>query len=116
MPQQMQPPIMQMPPPHQPHQPHHQMHPPHHQQHQQHQPHQQHQGHQQHQQPHHQYQQHPPQRYNQNPHMGYAHQQEPQNDKGLIFGEKRYKIMVRELWLGGIPEMIDHHYMTEVMS
>lgn len=24
--------------------------------------------------------------------------------------------MVRELWLGGIPEMIDHSYMTEVMS
>lgn len=24
--------------------------------------------------------------------------------------------MVRELWMGGIPEMIDHNYMTNVMS
>jgi hypothetical protein len=30
-------------------------------------------------------------------------QQQPQNDKGEIYGEKKNRIMVRELWLGGIP-------------
>lgn len=24
--------------------------------------------------------------------------------------------MVRELWMGGIPEMMEHKYMSEVMS
>lgn len=29
--------------------------------------------------------------------------QQPQNDKGQIYGVKKNRIMVRELWLGGIP-------------
>lgn len=43
-------------------------------------------------------------------------QQQFQNDKGEIFGEKKNRIMVRELWLGGIPEMIDHAEMAKLMS
>ena len=39
-----------------------------------------------------------------------------QNDKGEIFGEKTQRIMVRELWLGGIPEMMDHQSMSRIMS
>ena len=31
-------------------------------------------------------------------------------------GEKYNKIIVRELWLGGIPEQTDHRYMKDVMS
>ena len=37
------------------------------------------------------------------------------NEKGEIYGEKMHQIMVRELWLGGIPEMINHQTMSSVM-
>ena len=33
----------------------------------------------------------------------YGQNQQYQNDKGEIRGEKLNKIIVRELWLGGIP-------------
>lgn len=38
------------------------------------------------------------------------------NERGEIFGEKEHRIMVRELWLGGIPEMTDQEYMGRTMS
>ncbi len=33
-----------------------------------------------------------------------------------IVGEKPCNILVRELWLGGIPENYDKSYMSQVMS
>jgi hypothetical protein len=31
-------------------------------------------------------------------------------------GEKHNRILVREIWLGGIPELCDKQYMHQLMS
>ena len=46
------------------------------------------------------------------------HNQYQQNvsEPEKIVGEKHQRILVREIWLGGIPEMCDKHYMHQLMS
>ena len=56
----------------------------------------------------------PPGMMMQPPHRYYP--QQSQNENGEIFGEKKNKIMVRQLWLGGIPEQTNHISMGNVMS
>ena len=52
--------------------------------------------------------------------MGYHQQQHVNNvntnEPEKIVGEKQQKILVREIWLGGIPEMCDKVYMHQLMS
>ena len=33
-----------------------------------------------------------------------------------VVGENPYRILVREVWLGGIPELCDKNYMHQLMS